>query len=129
MELLRRARRALAAGPGRAGEADGGGAQEVVDLLTKSIGRKALLQFSRVVALAGDDPTVGFFLKNVPVEDGERGIQRTDLFGMQIEEGVVFRAKRPARAKNLSKVAHSTSRAWSQNGARKRRIPAGRALN
>jgi hypothetical protein len=103
--------------------------QEVVDLLTKSMGRKALLQFSRIVALAGDDPTVGFFLKNVPVEDGERGLQRTDLFGLQIEEGIVFRAKMQERAKNRSKVAHSTSRASSQNGASKRRMPARGSLN
>jgi hypothetical protein len=41
--------------------------QEVVNLLTKSMGRKALLQFSRIVVLTGEDRTVKFFLKNVPV--------------------------------------------------------------
>jgi hypothetical protein len=81
--------------------------QEVVDLLTKSMGRKALLQFSRIVALAGDDPIVRFFLKNVPVEDGERGLQSTDLFGMQIEQAIIFRAKQPERARPRSKEAHS----------------------
>ena len=82
--------------------------QEVVDLLTKSMGRKALLQFSRVVALTGDDPTVRFFLKNVPVEDGERRIQSTDLFGMQIEEAIVLRAKRPEPVRPRGKVAPAT---------------------
>jgi hypothetical protein len=93
--------------------------QEVVDLLKKSMGRKALLQFSRVVALAGDDPTVRFFLKNVPVEDGERGIQSTDLFGMQIEQAIVFRAKRPEHVRSRNKVAHPTLTGSSQRGARK----------
>ena len=81
--------------------------QEVVDLLTKSMGRKALLQFSRIVALAGDDTTVKFFLRNFPVEDGERGIQSTDLFGMQIEQAVIFRAKQSERVQPRSKVGHS----------------------
>jgi hypothetical protein len=81
--------------------------QEVVDLLTKSLGRKALLQFSRVVALTGDDPTVRFFLKNVPVEDGERRIQGTDLFGMRIEEAIVLRAKGPEPVRPRGKVAPS----------------------
>ena len=91
--------------------------QEVVDLLTKSMGRKALLQFSRIVVLAGDDPTVRFFLKNVPVEDGERGIQSTDLFGMQIEQAIIFRAKRPERVRPRGKVARSTLSAASQRRA------------
>jgi hypothetical protein len=91
--------------------------QEVVDLLTKSMGRRSLLQFSRVVALTGDDPTVRFFLTNVPVEDGERRIQSTDLFGMEIEEAIILRAKRPESAGPRRRVAHSTSPASSRKHA------------
>jgi len=43
------------------------------------------------------------------------------LFGMQIEEAIILRAKRPERAKPRSKVAHSTSSASSRRGARKQR--------
>jgi hypothetical protein len=92
---------------------------EVVDFLAKSIGTKGLQQLARVVVIGDDNPTVKFFLKNVPVDDGERRIQRTDLFGLQIEEGIIFRAKRPERAKPRRKVAHSTLSASSRRGARK----------
>jgi len=94
--------------------------QEIVDLLTKSMGRKALLQFSRVVALTGDDPTVRFFLKNVPVEDGERRIQSTDLFGMQIEEAIIMRAKPPESVRPRRKAAHSALSESSQPARRQR---------
>jgi hypothetical protein len=94
--------------------------QEIVDLLTKSMGRKALLQFSRVVALTGDDPTVRFFLKNVPVEDGERRIQSTDLFGMQIEEAIIMRAKPPESVRPRRKAAHSALSGSSQPARRQR---------
>jgi hypothetical protein len=96
--------------------------QEMVDLLTKSMGRKALLQFSAVVTLPLDNPIVRFFLKNVPVEDGERGIRSTDLFGTQIEEAIVFRAKRPAPRKARAREAHSTLSASPRRSARKQRI-------
>jgi hypothetical protein len=96
--------------------------QEIVDLLTKSMGRKALMQLSRIVTLAAEDPTVRFFLRNVPVEDGERRIQSTDLLGMEIEEEIILRAKRPESAGPRRRVAHSTSPASSQNGARKPRM-------
>ena len=95
--------------------------QEVVDLLTKSMGRKALIQFSRVVALADEDPTVRFFLTNVPVEDGERRIQSTDLFGMQIEEAIILRAKRPESVGPRRKVAHSALSGSSHPGSHKQR--------
>jgi hypothetical protein len=93
--------------------------REVVGFLAKSIGTKGLQQLARIVVITDDNPTVKFFLKNVPVDDGERRIQRTDLFGLQIEEGIIFRAKRPERAKPGRKVAHSTSSASSRRGARK----------
>jgi hypothetical protein len=93
--------------------------QEVVDLLSKSMGKRTLLQFSRVVALTGDDPTVRFFLRNVPVEDGERRIQSTDLFGMQIEEAIILRAKRPEPVKPRGKGAHSASFGSSQPARRR----------
>ena len=91
--------------------------REVADHLAKSIGTKGLQQLARIVVITDDNPTVKFFLKNVPVEDGERGIQSTDLFGMQIEQAIIFRAKRPERVRPRGKVARSTLSAASQRRA------------
>ena len=91
--------------------------REVADHLAKSIGTKGLQQLARIVVITDDNPTVKFFLKNVPVDDGERRIQRTDLFGLQIEEGIIFRAKRPERVRPRGKVARSTLSAASQRRA------------
>jgi len=79
---------------------------ELVDLLAKSIGRQALQQFSRVEAVAGNDPSVQFILRAIPVEDGERHIQSTDLIGLQIERAIIFRAWRPDAKKPASKELH-----------------------
>jgi hypothetical protein len=75
---------------------------EVVDLLVKSMGRKALQQFARVETVPAD-----ILLKNVPVDDRERWIQSAELFGMQMDEAIILRAKRPERVRPRSKVAHS----------------------
>ena len=91
--------------------------REVADHLAKSIGTKGLQQLARIVVMTDDNPTVKFFLKNVPVDDGERRIQRTDSFGLQIEEGIIFRAKRPERVRPRGKVARSTLSAASQRRA------------
>ena len=68
-----------------------------------------------------EDPTVRFFLTNVPVEDGERRIQSTDLFGMQIEEAIILRAKRPESVGPRRKVAHSALSGSSHPGSHKQR--------
>ena len=70
---------------------------EFVDLLAKSIGRESLSQLSRVETLPSNNPTVKFILDSIPVEDGERRIQSTDLLDLQIEKAIVFRAKRSPR--------------------------------
>ena len=83
--------------------------RELVNLLAKSLGRESLRQFARVEAVAGDDPTVRFIVRSVPVEDGERHIQSTDLFGLQIEKAIIFRAWRPAPHKPSGKVLQPTA--------------------
>jgi hypothetical protein len=79
---------------------------ELVDLLAKSIGRQALQQFSRVEAVPGNHPSVQFILRDIPVEDGERQVQSTDLFGLEIERGIIFRAWRPAAKRPATKALH-----------------------
>jgi hypothetical protein len=70
---------------------------ELVDLLAKSMGRDSLSQFARVETIPSDNRTVQFILDSIPVDDGERRIHGTDLFDLQIEEAIIFRAKRPNR--------------------------------
>jgi hypothetical protein len=79
---------------------------ELVDMLAKSIGRASLQQLARVVTLAPDNPTAEFFLR-FGIEDGERRIQSTDLFGLQIDEAIILRAKRPD--KRSRKAPHATA--------------------
>jgi hypothetical protein len=77
---------------------------EFVDLLAKSIGRESLSQFSRVQPVPSNDRTVKFILDKFPVDDGERSLQSTDLFGLQIEEAIILRAKRPRPDKQARKA-------------------------
>lgn len=80
---------------------------ELVELLAQSIGKESIRQFSRVETVPSNNPTVKFILDNIPVTDGERHLRSTDLFGLQIREAVIFRAKRPGRNKPARKVLHS----------------------
>jgi hypothetical protein len=82
------------------------GLEELVDLLAKSIGEQALRRLSGVQSVAGDDLNTKFILRSVPVEDGERHIQGTDLIALNIERAVIFRAWRPDTKKPLSKELH-----------------------
>jgi hypothetical protein len=88
--------------------------QELLPLLQKSLGRKALGQFSSIQVVPANDPRIRFILKAFPVEDGELQIQNTDLLGKLIERGVIFRSwrphtKKPAK-KKLQPVAAGSSR-------------------
>ena len=82
---------------------------ELVDLLAKSIGRKSLVEFARVEPIPSNNPTVKFILANIPVDDGERRIQSTDLFDLQIEEAIILRAKRPVPKKPARRVLQPAS--------------------
>jgi len=69
---------------------------ELVELLSDSVGETALHEFSRIQTVGADHPTVKFLLDTLSVDDGELRVQSTDLFGLQIEEAVIFRAQRAA---------------------------------
>lgn len=81
---------------------------ELVDLLSDSIGEEALHDFSRIATVGRDHPTVRFILANFPIDDGELRVRSTDLFGLQIDEAVIFRAKMSSAHRNgpSSKVLH-----------------------
>lgn len=77
--------------------------RELVRLLANSIGRSSLTNFARVDTLKAAHPMVKFMLANFAVDDGELRIPSTDSFGPHIEEGVVFRAKRPVTTRRTAK--------------------------
>src|ERR1017187_7820332 len=52
--------------------------RKLVDLVVKSIGRKSLLELGGVETVFAHDPTVKFIIKNFPVDDGERRLDRPD---------------------------------------------------
>jgi hypothetical protein len=89
--------------------------RELVELLAKSLGEDALPNFARVATLSAQEPSLKFILENFPVDDGELRVRGMDLFGLRIEEGIIFRAKPPdnqngARGKPLQAVASAASR-------------------
>jgi len=71
--------------------------------------------------LAATREVVGHLAKSIGT-NGERRIQSAELFGMQMDEAIILRAKRPERAKPGRKVAHSTLSASSRRGARKHAV-------
>jgi hypothetical protein len=83
---------------------------ELVELLSHSIGESSLHEFSRIATVGADHPTVKFMLKNFPLDDGELGVQSTDLFGFQIEEAVIFRAKIPGASDRPKRRMEPTRR-------------------
>jgi len=83
--------------------------REVVDLLVETIGRNGLTELARIEVIHDDNPTVKFILAKLPVDDGELRIQNTDLFGLDIEEGIIFRAKRPESRRNRRKTLQPTA--------------------
>lgn len=81
---------------------------ELVELLSDSIGESSLREFSRIAAVGKEHPAVTFILANLPVDDGEVRVRSTDLFGLQIDEAIIFRAKKPGSNRNgpSNKVLH-----------------------
>ncbi len=70
---------------------------EFVALLTDSIGEQALRSFSRVQTVSKDNPALKAILKAFSVDDGEVRVQKSNLFGLEIEDAIIFRAKKPER--------------------------------
>lgn len=72
---------------------------ELVDLLAKSIDKGSFLQLARVEPIPGNNPTLKSILADFPVDDGERRLRNADLFGLEIAEAIILRAKRPGPKK------------------------------
>ena len=67
---------------------------EFTALLSESIGEKSLRELSRVVTLKAGDPALKAVVSAFSVDDGEVRVQRSNLFGLEIEDGIILRAKR-----------------------------------
>jgi hypothetical protein len=69
---------------------------EFTALLSDSIGEKSLKEFSRIVTLKSGDPALKAVTAAFSVDDGEVRVQRSNLFGLEIEDAIILRAKRAA---------------------------------
>ena len=69
---------------------------EFTELLAESIGEQSLKEFSRVVTLNRRDATLNSLVSTFSVDDGEVRVKRSNLFGLEIEDGIILRAKRAA---------------------------------
>ena len=66
---------------------------EFTQLLTQSIGENTLRQLARVVTISELDPRLKDLVSKFSVDDGDISIQSSDLFGLDIEEAIILRAK------------------------------------
>ncbi len=84
---------------------------ELVELLSDSLGEEALHFFSRIATVGQDHPAVKFILTNLPVDDGELRVRSTDLFDLQIDDAVIFRAMEPRADQNRpsNRALHPTA--------------------
>ena len=69
---------------------------EFAEMLAKAIGQSSLQQLSRIVTVNENDPALNAVLSAFSVDDGAVRIQRSNLFGLEIEDAIIFRARRPA---------------------------------
>ena len=69
---------------------------EFTELLTKSIGRQSLRQFARIVTLNPRDPALKAVVSAYSVDDGEVRVQHSKLFGLDIEDAIIIRARKAA---------------------------------
>jgi len=84
--------------------------RKLVDLVVKSIGRKSLLELGGVETVFAQDPSVKSLIRNFPVDDGECRLESpTELFGLEMAEGIILRAKMPERKKPARKAPRRTA--------------------
>src|ERR1041385_2376452 len=78
---------------------------QFVELLTDSIGEQAFRDFSRVQTVGEENPALRKILTAFSVDDGEVRVSKSHLFGLEIEDAIILRARRP----NLSTTAARTA--------------------
>lgn len=83
---------------------------EFVRLLTNSIGEPALRHFSRVQTVSAKNPALEAILGAFSVDDGEIRVQKSNLFGLEIEDAIILRAKRPGSNRLPNNAMEPTAR-------------------
>jgi hypothetical protein len=79
--------------------------RKLVDLVVKSIGRKPLLQLGRVQTVFSHDPAVKLVIKNFSTDEGERRLEcPRELFGLEMDDAIILRAKLPESKKPTRKA-------------------------
>lgn len=69
---------------------------EFTKLLSESIGEESLREFSRIATVSRRDPALDALVSAFSVDDGELRVKRSNLFGLEIEDAIILRAKRAA---------------------------------
>lgn len=69
---------------------------EFTKLLSESIGEDSLREFSRIATVSRRDPALHALMSAFSVDDGELRVKRSNLFGLEIEDAIILRAKRAA---------------------------------
>lgn len=67
--------------------------RELVALLTDSVGAQALQHLARIQPLDTDSPELKAVLEGFGVDNGDVRIKHTNLFGLDIEDAIILRAK------------------------------------
>lgn len=70
--------------------------RELDRLLSRSLGKVALRQFSRIAVLGEDDEGLEALLASISVDDGEVRVKQPEFFRLELEDAIIFRAKRAA---------------------------------
>lgn len=68
---------------------------EVTDRLLPLLDEREVVSLSRVVMLDPDDGNLADVLRSIQVDDGPMVVRDVTLFGLPMEQGFIFRAKRP----------------------------------
>lgn len=82
---------------------------DVVNLLVDTIGRKSLPHFARIEVIQEDNPGLDVVLANFAADDGELHLRDIELFGLEMDAGIIFRAKRPEAGKRARRVRRRTA--------------------
>jgi hypothetical protein len=83
--------------------------EELNKLVIASLGKVASREIGRLVRLRPDDANLKAVVSEYPVEDGEVRVKRERLFGLEIDDAIILRA-RPGAARRARKVPSSKPR-------------------
>lgn len=83
---------------------------ELAELLAESIGEQALRHFSRIQTINRESPALKAILQGFSVDDGDVRVKNSNLFGLQIEEAVILRAKAPSTKRTPNPAMEPTAR-------------------